>query len=254
MAGQEGIAKTAELCTFFQQGKCRRGMRCPFLHPSPPSAPALQPHSLPWRNGSSPSMACERAIKQLFERGCMELSELEATAAAHQMHLPAAVSLRAQFARAAAPPAGGAGGCCDESVVGTLGSGCEDPALLKAFEAATADYLAAKGVEFTAQGAPQPSFFLNACVNGKEVKWLACLPFYGSAALLSSAAAPSGSLASKAAAFASAHGPGALLFLCGFGSEVACALEGTTLLDATPLEPGLLYKLSKQLQATQTPP
>ena len=61
------------------------------------------------------------------------------------------------------------------------------------------------------------------------MRWLNCCLHFGSAALQASSAA-----LARAAQCRTAHGPGALLFLCGFAAELRCD-EGVLPLNPAPL-------------------
>lgn len=74
----------------------------------------------------------------------------------------------------------------------------------------------------------------NVYINGMPVKWLDCKCFYGSA----SSPFTIGLLQSQAAKYNQHFGCGAFVFAFGYCEGLSKSLEGTILLDATPLEMG----------------
>ncbi len=115
------------------------------------------------------------------------------------------------------------------------------------FEAALAMYLTEQNIQFLDENilydmgcSNTPDFLLlgDVRINGTPVRWIDCKTYYGSSELCNNPILPIGKMRHQITRYNDIYGPGAIVFLNGFSSDLneVSNIRNTLFLDSGPLE------------------
>lgn len=166
---------------------------------------------------------------------------IKANALTHGFTLFGACSLRRQFIRAITRNN-------SDTFFGERNMGSDTAAKEHAnnFESALAMYLTEQNIQFLDENilydmccSNTPDFLLlgDIRINGASVRWIDCKTYYGSSELCNNPILPIGKMRHQITRYNNMYGPGAIVFLNGFSSDLneVSNITNTLFLDSGPL-------------------